>query len=124
MAKNVLDLDTLTERDTVSVDGVHYELTNPGELSLVDHHRCGKWGARVEQLYNGGAVTDEAVAELSHLLDLLCRLVLRTVPDEVHARLTDVQRLQVAQAFSGPTRPSPAPPAVGADAAPSTGASR
>ena len=42
MARNILELATLIDRATITVDGKGYELLNPEELSIVDTHRVGK----------------------------------------------------------------------------------
>lgn len=100
MARNVLTLAALTDRSTITIDGQAYDLINPEELSIVDTHRVGKWGARVQELYKDiDSGTDEQVAELASLLDKLCR-VLWKAPAEIHDRLTDTQRLAVAMAFT------------------------
>jgi len=99
MARNILELSTLTERSTVTIDGKAYELINPEGLSIVDTNRVGKWGMRVQELYRDlENRSEEEIQELASLLDRLCRLLL-PAPDEVHARLTDNQRLSVATVF-------------------------
>lgn len=99
MARNILELATLTDRATVTFDGTAYELINPEELSIVDTHRVGKWGARVQELYaDPENRSDEEIQELASLLDRLCRLLWRA-PTEIHDKLTDNQRLSVATAF-------------------------
>lgn len=100
MARNILALATLTDRSTISIDGQAYDLINPEELSIVDTHRVGKWGARVQELYKDIEVRNEdEIGELGSLLDKLCRMLWRA-PAEVHDRLTDNQRLAVAMAFT------------------------
>jgi hypothetical protein len=120
--KNVLSLDTATEHHTVSVDGVEYDLVNSGELTILEHHQLSKRAARVA-LLNADVenLTDEQVLELSEHLAALCRVVLRA-PAEVHARFSDVQRMQIAKVFTR-LQSSQGVGAAGADA-PSTGASK
>jgi len=99
MARNILELATLTERSTITVDGKAYDLINPEELSIVDTHRVGKWGARVQELYADlGNRGEDEIKELASLLDRLCRL-LWLAPAEVHDHLTDTQRLSVVTVF-------------------------
>ncbi len=97
----LLNLDTLTERYVVKVDGESYELRNPGELSLVAYHKLGKKSDELNKLLNvpEGQVTDVQVGELDRILDFLCRQVL-DAPDEVHKRLKDLHKLQVIQTFN------------------------
>ena len=97
----LLNLDTLTERYVVTVDGKSYELRNPGELSLTAYHNLGKKSDELSKLLDvpDGEFTDEQVAELDRTLDYLCRAVLEA-PDEVHKRLKDLHKLQVIQTFN------------------------
>ena len=121
----ILNLDTLVERAVVRIDGTDYELLNPGELSVLDFHKIGKRAERVEaMLKEEGDLSEDQVVTLTEALDALCRLVLRA-PAEVHARLSDTQRLKVTQAFTVLQREQPGPPAGGDDVptAPSTGES-
>lgn len=121
MARNILDLATLTARSTISVDGQAYELLNPGELSILDNHRVAKWGARSQELYGSlEQLGEDEVAELASLLDRLCRVIWKA-PDDVHDRLTDTQRLAVATAFTGLQRGT-LPGTAGAVEAPATDA--
>ena len=117
MARNVLALATLTDRSTITIDGQAYDLINPEELSIVDTHRVGKWGSRVQELYKDIDSRPEAdIAELAELLDKLCRMLWRA-PGEVHDRLTDNQRLSIAMAFTGLQRGT-VPVAAGANEEP------
>jgi len=114
---NLLNLDTLTERNTVTVDGVPYDLINPGQLSILDQHRVLKWGARVQELHaTVENLSDAAITEMGELLDRFCRLVL-PAPPEVHDRVSDNQRLKLMSVFTELLRgETPAP--AGASAAP------
>ena len=116
MAKEpILNLDTLAERAVVRVDGADYELLNPGELSVLDFHKIGKRAERVEtMLKQESDLSEGQVAELTEALDALCRIVLRA-PSEIHQRLTDMQRLQVSQAFTDLQRKTTGPAAGGED---------
>lgn len=95
----LLNLDTLVEHRTVRVDGVAYDLLNPEEVSLLDYHRIAKQSARVASALEAEEMTDEQAVELSRLLDSLCRFILRA-PEEVHAKLTDANKLRVLQVFT------------------------
>ncbi len=97
----LLNLDTLTERYTVMVDGEPYELRNPGELSLTAYHNLGKKSDELSKLLDvpDSEFTGEQVAELDRTLDYLCRAVLEA-PDDVHKKLKDLHKLQVIQTFN------------------------
>ncbi len=115
MAK-LLDLSTLTEHDTVAINGTEYELVRGEELSILDYHRVAKWGAVVGEMQ--GRIEDlseEQLVELSKRLDALCRLTLRA-PDDVHARLTETQRLEIISCFTSLQRKTA--PAAGEEKAP------
>lgn len=99
MAKPLLNLDTLTERATVAIDGTPYALLPPDALSAVDYHRFRRLTPRLETLWNQETpLMPDEEKELEQILAALCSIVLEAPPD-VHARLTDMQRLAVYQAF-------------------------
>lgn len=120
----ILKLDTLVERRTVMIDGASYGLVNSGELSILDFHRIGYQGRNVENLMaQQEDLNDEQVEAVRRLLDSMCKVLL-LAPVEIHARLSDNQRLQIVQAFTGLLRAEAAPPAEElAAAAPQTGES-
>ena len=120
--KPLLSLDTLSERYTVVIDGVLREMLNPQELSIVDYHRLGKKGARLEAIMEADDPSEEEWAEARQIMDELCRSVL-LAPDEVHERLSDTHRLQVTNAFTGLLRGSKLPTAPVGVKRPSTGES-
>ena len=97
--KPLLDLDTLIDRDRVAIDGDLYEILSPDELSVIDSHRFGRWGKRIEQLAETDG--DEAEAELDELVGKVSRKILVAVPDEVFAKLPGSQRWAVIDLFTG-----------------------
>lgn len=98
-ATHLLDLDTLTEHPSVIIDKHAYELTPPEALSAVEYHRIGKIAPRMFALWESATeLTPEEEVELEQTLDRVCRIVLKA-PDEVHERLTDLQRLAIYQTF-------------------------
>lgn len=95
----LLNLDTLTEHPSVLIDKHAYALTPPEALSAVDYHRIGKIAPRMFALWESEtALTPEQEVELEETLDRVCRIILKA-PDEVHDRLTDLQRLSIYQTF-------------------------
>jgi len=125
MAEPILNLNTLVDRRVVRIDGKDYELIASGELSLLDYHRIGRQSGRVEELMTRSEdLSDAEVQELSRMLKDLCCLILRA-PEELHARLNDLHRLAVIQAFSNLQRDQKKAAPAGEGSAPptSTGAS-
>ena len=98
-SRQLLDLDTLITRDTISIDGERYEILNPDELSVIDSHRFGRWGNRIEQL---AALDGEAEEkELHDLVERVSRKIMVGVPDDVFARLRGSQQWAVIDLFTG-----------------------
>jgi hypothetical protein len=113
MARQILDLTTLYERDTIRIDGTPYELRSPAEFTILEYLRIGKRGQALQALQGKfGEITEDEVAQLSSALDEACRLVL-IAPDEVHAKLRDHHRQAIIGAFT-----DAAAEARGAEAAP------
>ena len=95
----LLTLDTLVDRRTVVIDGTPYDLLNAGEMSILDYHRIGKMGAKVEEMMNADDLDEAQVVILKKTLDALCRALL-VAPDEVHVKLSDNHRLAVVGVFT------------------------
>jgi hypothetical protein len=137
MAEPVLELDALVERRTVAIKlstgRQEFELRNSGEFSILEFHRLGTWGARIDELsaqvdglakVAGGEIPEQLITELSSLLDQFCRLILMA-PDAVHLVLSDTHRLRITKAFTELPGGPPAQTGERAEAAParSTGES-
>ena len=99
MTKNVLEISTITQRCSVKIDGQSYEIVSMDELSVVDYHRLGRKGLRIDFLMGKADASDEELAEVRAILDDLCRRVV-LAPDEVHAKLSDGHRLNLVRAFT------------------------
>ena len=95
----LLDLSTLIERPIILIDGVKFEILSPDEISIIDGHRLGVWGRRINVL----AESDEAQAEaeLEQLIDKVARKVAVGVPDEVFSRLPGAAKQAIADVFTG-----------------------
>lgn len=98
MANPILTLDTLTEYPTVQIDGHAYALLPADALPVDAYQQFERVSTRFTALWKKPDRTPEERTELAQLLDTLCRAVLQAPPD-VHERLSDIQRLQIAQAF-------------------------
>lgn len=95
----ILDLKTLTSRQQVRIDGRLYELRSPDELSLLAYRQHAARFVRLGALLQKKSINATESKEQAALLDGLCRLIL-DAPPQVHARLHDGQRLQIAEVFS------------------------
>jgi hypothetical protein len=96
---HLLDLDTITERPVIRIDGATYQIRSPGELSVVESHRFGRWGQRIDALTNADG--EEAEAELNALVDKVSRGILVDVPDDVFAKLSGAHRWAIIDLFTG-----------------------
>ncbi|SCW61821.1 hypothetical protein SAMN02927924_01700 [Sphingobium faniae] len=99
MTETLLDLDTLIVRPAIAIDGSRYEILSPDELSVLDSHRFGVWGRRIEALSQGDNADD--ADELEELYEKVSRAVLVDVPEAVFARLTGSQRIAIVDVFTG-----------------------
>lgn len=107
--KPLLDLDTLTQRERITIDGKPYQIRNPGELDIVQFHAITAGAETVQQLLTGDAskpgfisdLSEDAVAQVAAALDTVCRAIFVDVPADVYARLSETQKLEVMRAFSG-----------------------
>ena len=116
MAEPVLNLDTLVERRVVVIDGKHYELKNPDEVSLLDYHRIWYKGRELDAAFAKPNLTMDEIGALAKNIDELCRFLL-DAPDAVHARLHESHKMKVIQVFTSlqhaaVTAPAPEPPAT------------
>lgn len=107
MAKKelLLDLETLIERPTITIDKKPYEILSPEELSILDSQRFTSWGARIEKLsQEANDLAEDALKEnaeeLRALVDKVVRKVLVDVPDDILAKLKDAQKLRVVEVFT------------------------
>lgn len=95
----LLDLDTLIVRPTIEIDGQRYEIMSADELSVLESHRFGIWGRRIEQL--AASDDEEDGAEYQELISRLARKILIGASDEVFARLTGAHELAIVDVFTG-----------------------
>ena len=96
----LLDLKTLVERPTIAIDGELYEILSPDELSIVDCHRFAAWGNRIDALMAKKALTKSEKKELGKILGDLSDRIMVGVPEALRAKLTDPQRMAVAEVFT------------------------
>ena len=99
MAEPLLDIQTLTERPVIAIDGERYEILSLDELSIVDSHRFKSWGRRIQELLERPDLDDRQGAELVTALHQLTDLVMVGVPEDIRAGLSDGSRMAVAEVF-------------------------
>lgn len=95
----LLDLDTLIERPRIAIDGELYEILSPDELSVIDSHRFGRWGRRIEELAEQDG--EAAEAELDEVISRAARKIMPDVPEELFGRLPGSARWAVIDLFTG-----------------------
>lgn len=97
--KALLDLDTLIERPFITIDGTRVDIINPAELGVIESHRFGVWGNRIEALM--AETSEEAETELGALVDTVARKICVGATDEQFAKLTGSQRWDIIDVFTG-----------------------
>ena len=127
MATPILDLSTLIERPKIVIDGQPYEIMSPDELSVLDHHRLGSQGRRLNELMELDTFAGAEDGELLKLVHDISDFIMVDVPDEVRAKLSDAQRMEISEVFTAlPLRKhlTTLAEAMGAAEAKSTGGKR
>lgn len=95
MAENILELRTLIERPSIKIDDAAYEIVSPQELSIVDSQRFTLWGEKMKALSAEG---DDAGLEA--LINDIAGRIMVSVPIEVAAKLSGVQKMAVVEVFT------------------------
>lgn len=110
---NVLDIRTgEPERATITIDGEPYELNTEDDLQFKDTVFLGFVSNEIEEAQK--SYTDKRGEKLEQYLNKAVGLIVRGVPDEVVARLSDGQKLKVVEVFSNAPA-SAGPPEPGSD---------
>lgn len=95
----LINLDTLVARPQIAIDGVRYDILSPDELSVIQSHRFGVWGRRIEALT---AETGEAAEEeLETLVMMVAQKICVGVPEDVFVKLPGSQRWAIIDVFTG-----------------------
>jgi len=98
-APALINLDTLIERPRIAIDGTLYDILSPEELSVLESHRFGVWGRRIEALT--AETSKEAEQELDALVATVARKICVGVPDAVFDALPGSQRWAIIDVFTG-----------------------
>lgn len=95
----LLNLDTIAPPASVVIDGTPYAILAPDALNVLDFRRLQRLIGRLNTLDAQELLTDDEGAELQHLFNAICRIVL-LAPAEVHDKLTDLQRIAIYGSFA------------------------
>lgn len=95
----LLDLDTLVERPFITIDGETVEILNPEELSVIESHRFGVWGRRIEALT--AETGEETEKELEQLVSVVARKICVGASDAQFGKLPGAQRWAIIDLFTG-----------------------
>ncbi len=97
--ESLLDLKTLIEQPTIKVDGSQYEILHPDQLGILDFQRLSTMAVRLNTLGKKSDTSDDEAAELVTIIEDLTDRIMVGVPADVRAKLTEAQRLAVAEVF-------------------------
>ena len=97
----LLDLDTLIERPRIRIDGEMHEILSHHELTVLDSHRLAAWGRAFDKLMKGASLNARQEARLGELVEMMSAKIMTPVPAEIRAKLTQAQKLQVTELFTG-----------------------
>ncbi|WP_225205388.1 hypothetical protein [Novosphingobium huizhouense] len=97
----LLNLDTLIIRPVIAIDDQRYEILSPDELSIIDGHRFGVWGRRINAIAESDVASEAEEAELEELVDRIAKRVAVGVPAEVFARLSGAAKQAIVDVFTG-----------------------
>jgi hypothetical protein len=96
--KPLLDLDTFVARPFIAIDGVRVDILNPEELSVIESHRFGVWGRRLDELTSQSG--KDAEQELEQLVATVARKICVGISDELFAKLPGTQRWAIIDLFT------------------------
>ena len=99
MAKPLLDLTTLIEQPTIKINGTTHEIMHPDQLGVIDFQRLSIMAGRVSDLMKKSSHDDSDADALTSVITDLTDRIMVGVPAEVRAKLTESQRLAVAEVF-------------------------
>ncbi len=99
MADSLLDLTTLIEQPTIRINDVTHEILHPDQLGVLDFQRLSTMAGRVSVLMKTPEPSDADAEELTAIIKNLTDRIMVGVPADVRDRLTEAQRLAVAEVF-------------------------
>lgn len=100
-AHSVLELTTLIERPKISVDGELYEILSPAELSVIESQRFAAQGRKYDGLMAKDSLSDPQKKRVSKLVRDLADKIMVGVPDDKREKLSEAQKMEVIEVFTG-----------------------
>ena len=103
MAELHLEITTTNNRRPFKINGETYYLIDPAELSIADQIRLGNIGKRfedVEQLPDDAEEYEAVIVAMSEALNWAVRTVTVGIGEELFARLSDLHKTQIVEAFA------------------------
>lgn len=94
----LLALDSLVVRPFITIDDERVDILNPEELSVIESHRFGVWGRRIEEL--SGETSKEAEDELAELVSTVARKICVGATDQQFVRLPGSQHWAIVDLFT------------------------
>ena len=109
--KPLLELSTLVpDRPFFTIDGKRYELAVLQDFGLVQLAQLQHLQDRIGTLQATTQPTSEEAEQLAATLDEAVTLLVRALPSEMRAKLTDRQKIEILQVFPGAVPPTGPPP--------------
>ena len=99
MAGHLLDITTLIEQPTIKINGTTHEILHPDQLGVIDFHRLSIMAGRVSDLMKKSSYDDSDADALTAVIVDLTDRIMDGIPADVRAKLTESQRLAVAEVF-------------------------
>ncbi len=99
MADHLLDITTLIDQPTIKIDGEQYDILHPDQLGILDFQRLSAMAERLAALTSKTDVSECEAAELVKIITNLTDRIMNGVPGDVRAKLTEGQRIAVAEVF-------------------------
>lgn len=93
----LLNLSTLIERPSIAIDGTHYPIFSPDELSVMQSHQFNIWGGQIERLAQSQDPNDGA--ELARLTDEAARAAFVDLPAAVFEKLSGNAKVAIVNVF-------------------------
>ena len=99
MAAPLIELTTLIEQPTIKINGELYEILHPDQLGVIDFQRLASMGSKVSALLKKSEPDDADAAELNTIIVDLTDRIMVSIPADVRDKLTESQRIAVAEVF-------------------------
>ena len=99
MAAPLIELTTLIEQPTISINKKLYEILHPDQLGVIDFQRLVSMGSKVSALLKKSDPDAADAAELTEIINNLTDQIMSGVPTDVRSMLTEAQRIEVAEVF-------------------------